>query len=116
MNKYYLYLFVMILLTSSGQIFIKKGAIRIDYSNGFLNCVKTFLNKFVVLGTVAVLSAPFFYIYALKKLNLSIAYSFTGLNYVFVFLGSWVILKEKINIYHFIGILVIFAGIIIYNL
>ena len=111
----YISLFIMVILTSIGQILVKKGAINIHYNKGLKCFIKTFFNKFVVLGAIAVLAAPFFYIYALISLKLSTAYTSTAFIHVFVFFGSWLILKEKANSYHFIGVFFIFLGILIFN-
>ena len=111
----YIALFVMVILTSTGQILIKKGAVNIHYNKGLVNFITTFFNKFIIFGAVVTLLAPCFYIYALINVALSIAYTFTAFIYIFVFLGSWLILKENANFYHFIGIAFIFLGVCIFN-
>jgi undecaprenyl phosphate-alpha-L-ara4N flippase subunit ArnE len=115
MDKYFA-LLAMCLFVTIGQLSIKIGALKIKSGMGFLSFVKSFLNAPLILGGVSVLVAPVFYFYALTKVNLSIAYGFTGLNYVFVFMGSWLILKEKVSVYHFIGIFLIFFGVLLVNL
>lgn len=62
-----------------------------------------------------ILTSSVMYLYALKGLDLSIAYSMTALNYVFVVLFSSVFLKENITFYNLIGTLCIFMGILIIN-
>src|SRR5210317_1626414 len=111
----YISLFVMVLLASTGQILIKKGAVNIHYNKGLVNFLTTFFNKFIIVGTLVTLLAPCFYIYALINVELSVAYTFTAFIYIFVFLGSWLILKENANFYHFVGISFIFFGICIFN-
>lgn len=115
MDKYFA-LLAMCLLATIGQLSIKKGAVKINTGMGVVSFVKSFLNAPLILGGVSVLIAPVFYFYALTKVDLSIAYAFTGLNYVFVFIGSWLILKEKVSAYHFIGIFLIFLGVLLFNL
>jgi len=90
------------------------GPLQMQYHEGFLCFLKTFLNVYIIAGAIAVLSAPFFYIFALTKIKLSVAYTFTGFNYILVLLGSWFILKEKNNWCHVAGILFIFIGILIF--
>ena len=111
----YISLFMMVILTSTGQILVKQGAVNIHYNKGLRYFIKTFFNKYMMLGASAVLVAPFFYIYALINTKLSVAYSFTSLIYIFVFLGSWLILKERTNQYHFWGMLLIVVGVLIFN-
>ena len=111
----YISLFVMVILTSTGQLLVKQGAVNIHYNKGLRCFIKTFLNKHIMLGASAVLVAPFFYLYALIDTKLSVAYSFTALIYIFVFLESWLILRERMNQYHFWGVLLIFVGVLIFN-
>jgi len=111
----YISLLMMVILTSTGQILVKKGAVNIHYNKGLISFIKTFFNKFIIMGTIVTLAAPCFYIYALINLELSIAYTFTAFIYIFVFLGSWLILKEKANFYHFVGISFIAFGIFVFN-
>jgi drug/metabolite transporter (DMT)-like permease len=115
MDKYFA-LLAMCLFVTIGQLSIKKGAVKIKTGMGVLSFVKSSLNAPLIVGGVSVLIAPVFYFYALTKVGLSIAYAFTGLNYVFVFIGSWLILKEKVSAYHFIGIVLIFLGVVLFNL
>jgi len=112
----YIFLVFMVILTSCGQILVKKGAVKVQYHRGFLCFLRTFLNVYIIAGAIAVLSAPFFYIFALTRVKLSVAYTFTGFNYILVLLGSWFILKEKNNWYHVVGIVFIFVGILIFNI
>jgi len=111
----YVSLLIMVLLTSAGQLLVKQGAETIHYNKGLRYFIKTFINKHIILGASAVLVAPVFYIYALIHIQLSVAYSFTALIYIFVFLGSWLVLKERTNLYHFFGVLFIFLGVLIFN-
>ena len=111
----YVSLLIMVLLTSTGQLLVKQGAVTIHYNKGLRCFIKTFFNKYIILGVSGVLLAPVFYIYALINIKLSVAYSFTALIYIFVFLGSWLILKERTNLYHFWGVLFIFLGVLIFN-
>lgn len=111
----YISLFIMVILTSTGQILVKQGSVTIHYNKGLTCFIKTFFNRFIVWGAITVLAAPFFYIYALITIKLSVAYTFTAFIYIFVFLGSWLILKEKAGIYHFVGVFFIFLGVLIFN-
>ena len=111
----YVSLLIMVLLTSIGQLLVKQGAVTIHYNKGLRCFIKTFFNKYIILGVSAVLVAPVFYIYALINIKLSVDYSFTALIYIFVFLGCWLILKERTNFYQFWGVLLIFLGVLIFN-
>jgi len=105
-------LIIMCLLTAFGQINIKIGAGRIIIGEGPAVFVKSCLNRHLVSGGITTLTAPLFYFYAVARLDLNVAYGFTGLTYILVFCGSFLLLKEKITPYHLGGILLIFIGIL----
>lgn len=107
---------IMVALTCCGQVLMKKGAAIVVYRRGVVRFLKTFANPYVIAGAIAVLCAPVFYIFALTRLSLSVAYAFTGFNYIFVLLASWLFLKEKINIWQCVGTTLIFAGVVVFNL
>lgn len=111
----YAALLLMVLLTCFGQVMMKKGAVRVVYDGGFRRLLRTFANPYVFWGAAASLIAPFFYIYALTGIDLAVAYSFTGLNYVLVLLASRYVLHEQINRWQGAGILLIFAGVVVFN-
>ncbi len=112
----YLALILMVLFTTVGNILIKLGAPRIDPGKNFWALIRTDFNKHIVFGGLSVLLASLVYIFALTRVPLNIAYSFTGFNYIFVFLGSWKILKENVSPLQFGGVVIIFIGIVIWNI
>lgn len=111
----YAALALMVLLTTTGQLFLKGGSQRIDFSRGFVRGLRSMANFRTLLGGVTVVAAPLLYMYALSLLPLSTAYGFTGLGYVGVVLGSRIVLEEKITLYHIYGSLVILSGLILWN-
>lgn len=112
----YLALTVMVLFTTAAQVFIKLGASRIHTAGGPGLFVRTAINKHLVLAGIFILLATGAYIFALTRVPLNIAYSFTGFNYILVFLAGWKILKEEANFIQFIGVTVIFFGLLTWNL
>ena len=74
------------------------------------------LNRYIIMGAIVILIAPIFYLMALSRMELGVAFSFTGFNYVFVVIGAYILYKEEITTYRYIGLMAIFLGIIIYNL
>ena len=111
----YAALWLMVLLTSAGQLLVKRGSVRIDFSRGLLAGLCTMANSSTLLGAVAVAGAPLLYMYALSSLPLSTAYGFSGLTYIGVVTGSRLFLREKVTLYHIFGSIVILGGLIIWN-
>jgi len=112
----YLALAVMVVLTTLGQVFIKKGAGGLELHRGIPALVRSFFNSNVLIGGAFVLVAPVAYLYALTTLDLRVAFSFNGLGYALVFLSGFWIFKERITSWHVAGILVIVAGVVVFNL
>ncbi|MFZ5640329.1 MAG: SMR family transporter [Bacillota bacterium] len=106
----YLYISLTVILTTAGQILTKKG---VDTSDGSIFAL---FNRYIALAAVIIMITPVFYVLALKKLDLSVAFAFTGLNYVFVSLGGKVFFKEKLNRFHYLGMACIFLGLGIFQL
>lgn len=92
------------LLASFGQILLKIGAERADSISKFIN-VSIFTGLcFYGLSTIM-------WIYALSFARLNMVYGFTTLTFVFVYILSFFILKEPLNLYGILGILFIIVGL-----
>ena len=111
----YIALLAVSLLTAAAQVMIKKGALLLDTERGFKNLFLSLFTAPMILGLCFTLTAPMIYFYALKTVPLGRAYMFSALNYVFILFGCRFILKERISIYHSLGILLILGGIILSN-
>ncbi len=67
----------------------------------------------VWLGIVASIGSLLFWLNALRRIQLSVAYNLSGLLHVLVPLGSWWLLEEKIGGRQWIGIALVFLGVMI---
>jgi multidrug transporter EmrE-like cation transporter len=112
----YAALLMMVVLSTLGQVFIKKGAGRLVFGQGFAALVRSFFNLNVLLGSGFVVFAPLFYLFALTLVDLRVAFSFTGLNYVLVFLSGYWFFKERVTSLHVAGITVVVLGVVVFNL
>ena len=112
----FVFILLMVGFTVTAQLLLKKGAGLMPEAKQIGVILKNMLNKYIIAGAIVILIAPIFYLLALSRMELGIAFSFTGLNYVFVVIGAFFIFKEEITKYRCIGVLTIFFGIIIYNL
>jgi multidrug transporter EmrE-like cation transporter len=111
----YFALLLMVFFTTCGQLFVKKGSGRVRHDGGLGVLARTMLNRYVAAGFASVILATVAYFYALTQVPLNVAYSFTGLNYVFTFLGGWKIMGEEVNSTQIGGVALIFLGIVTWN-
>jgi len=112
----YLFLAIMVLLTTAGQVLIKLAAHMMVLDKGGSGFIRSLLNRYFISGAAATFAAPVFYFLALRVIPLSAAYAFVAFLYITVFFSGWFILKEKVNRYHLIGISIVFIGVIIFHL
>jgi len=96
------------LIGGFGPIYLKEGAERIDLRNilGF------FKNYFLIIGIGIYVVGEMLYIPALKGGELSVLYPFVGLVYVWVSIYSIILLKEKMSLTKWFGVMTIILGII----
>ncbi|MEW6003331.1 MAG: EamA family transporter [Nitrospirota bacterium] len=106
---------VAVFLGVTGQLFIKKGLNLLgglDFSTGLVSTYsRILLSHWVILGISTYISSLFLWLYALSKVDLSFAYPFLAVSYVFVILFSWAFLGETIPILRLIGVLIICFGV-----
>lgn len=102
---YYAALGISILLGISGQILLKTGAER---TAGIL---AQFLSPFTIVGFLVYALAAAFYIVALKRLPVSLAFPSVSLSYVVVALLAHHLWGEPLGLPQLGGILFIACGI-----
>jgi multidrug transporter EmrE-like cation transporter len=105
----------MVALTTFGQVMLKKGAGRIVADRGLPALLGSFLNPGLAWGLAASLAAPLLYIFALTRLPLAVAYSFTGLGFALVFAASRFVLGERVHPVQTAGVLLVVAGVAVFN-
>jgi len=93
-------------LGALGQIFFKLGA------NGSVSLLD-FMNPRVGIGIFCYSCGTLLWIWALSKVTLNVAYSFTALTFVLVFGASAFLLNEKISIISLSGLLFIVLGFLL---
>jgi drug/metabolite transporter (DMT)-like permease len=111
----YLQIFFTVLLTAAAQILLKVGAdtrIGDDSLGGWLGWHELG-SGWTWLGILAFVASFGGWLYALRFLPLGIAFALTNGVHIFVPIGSWFFLHEKISVLRGSGILVIIAGILL---
>jgi multidrug transporter EmrE-like cation transporter len=104
---YYLALFLGIAVGTGGQILLKLGSTRTT------NVAAQLFDLFTLLGLCAYAGAAIFYIIAIKKLPISIAYPTVSLSYIVVAIVAHYAWGEALGVPQLAGIALIAGGILL---
>lgn len=116
--KIIVFMLLAVVFTSIGQVLQKigSGKVKREHMRLGLKSIFVFLNPTIIAALVMLAVATLFYLLALSRLPLSIAYPLLSSEYVLVVILSKIFLKEKVNLKRWIGVFVIIVGIfIIFN-
>lgn len=105
---------LMIVLTfigAMGSLFLKLGSKNFHLVASIKNIIALIKNWQIILGVLLYGVSSIIFIIVLKMTDLSIAYPMTSMSYIFVTILSYNFLKEKINKYKTIGIILIIIGV-----
>jgi drug/metabolite transporter (DMT)-like permease len=107
----YLQIGVSVLLNAAAQIFIKIGAGH--GSDQSLFSISSLTSGAMWLGIVAMVVALISWLYALRSVPLTIAFTLAAATQVIVPLGCWVFLGEQISLLRWGGIFLVTFGILL---
>lgn len=108
----YLFLLIMVILTSMAQFFIKKASHHLILDGGTRGFICSLFSINNLIGATLTLLAPVFYILALRHLPLSTAYIFSSLNVVSVTLIGHFAFREPLPKIRIVGVILIVSGIL----
>jgi len=116
-NHFYLFLAIAFGIASQLIIKWKMGQFSFsDYetmSDKFIFAFSMLLNPYIIISLILTLLAGVTWMIAMTKFDISYAYPFTTLGFVFVFVFSVFLFNEPVNWYKIIGLLFIIIGLII---
>lgn len=99
--------------TSTAQVFLKKGANNLLLNKGLIKFVlSSAKNLPLIIGCLLYFVAAIIFLIALKNGELSVLYPIIATSYFWVTLLSIFYLKEQVSYLKWMGIVVIFIGII----
>ena len=101
-----------VVMASIGQVVMKKGALR----GRDRSVLRSFLDPYVIAGYTLMLVSTITNTIALKVLPLHLTVALLPLGYVVVVLLSVAVLSERMRRHHVWGMLMILAGIALFNL
>ena len=111
-------LVLSILISSSAHLLLKKGVSNGDISstksvNLFSTAMDLVTNPWIVGGMFLHVCALVVWLWALSRVDISFAYPFLALGYVFVGIMAWWLLGESITATRLTGMLIIVFGLIV---
>ena len=106
-------LLIAIMLGAAGQICLKFGLGKLGSQTPFVVVTAMFRNWHVLAGFVAYGVSSLLYLFVLSRLDVSYAYPFVAINYVFVTFLAWLILKEAVPTLRLVGLAIICMGVLV---
>ena len=109
------YVLISVCFNVFGQYSMKQGMIKFGEvtfdSNIAVTIAKMFLMPNVLLGLFFYGISTIFWLIALSKIELNVAYPLLSIGYVLLMILSYFLLNESITLYKVIGTLLIVAGV-----
>jgi uncharacterized membrane protein len=114
----FLYILATVLFTVYGQLVVKwqvaqAGAYPLAISERLIFLLKLLLNPWIMSGVAAGFLALLCWMIAMTRFDLSYAYPFMSLAFVFVLILSAIFFHEAVTIPTALGVALVVAGIII---
>lgn len=112
----FIIVFSSVFLSAVAQLSFKYGVSNVnldEYSGLIVKAWFLFTSPFVILGLALYGVGTILWLFALKQLDLSLAYPFVGMSFVMVLLFSIIFLNEPFNMTRLTGTIVIIIGILI---
>jgi len=103
--------FLSVILVVASEILKKRGADSAIAKSAI--DVSQLRSGWVWLSVIAGIGSLLCWLNALRRIRLSVAYNLTGLQHVLVPLGSWWLLGETIGSRQWLGIALVFLGVMI---
>jgi drug/metabolite transporter (DMT)-like permease len=107
----YVQLTLSIAFSAAAQLLLKRGS-GIEAADSWLG-LDALRSGWVWLGIGAMIASLFSWLYALRFVPLSVAFTLAGAIHFLVPIGSWLWLGEAISGKRWLGILFVIAGVII---
>ena len=114
----YLQFFVILLtvfMSACAQLLLKLGMNKVTangslFDNGFISLLQAIFSPLVFGGIFIYGASVLVWLWVLSKVDLSVAYPFVGVSFIFTLLFGVFLLDEPLNIYKVIGTLMIACG------
>lgn len=101
--------FLSVFVSSVSQIILKKSA-----NKSYSNAINEYLNPLVIFAYILFFGATLLTTFAYRFLPLSLGTIFESAGYIYIAIGGYLFLKEKISLRQLLGNALIIIGIIIF--
>jgi multidrug transporter EmrE-like cation transporter len=102
-----------VLCSSLAHFALKLGALRLNVGVGRASIAGIGINGWLVLGGTLHAVALVFWVAGLRQVDLSVAYPFIALGFIFVALLSWLFLQEVMTAPRLMAMVLIGAGVVL---
>ncbi len=108
----YLLIFIVVMLTSTGQVLQKLGAERgLKNAEGLAQSIRALFQWEIILSGICLASAVAVWLIVLYRMEVSKAFPFVSLGFIVILFFAHYFLQEKITWQRWLGVLFIVAGI-----
>lgn len=111
MTKYWVSLFLAVLVSASSQMLLKKGA-----SKKYDSLIREYLNHWVICGYGLMVVSTMCVIFAYRGVEYKNGATIESLGYLLIMLLGRMFFEEKITKKKLIGNLIILAGVLVFYL
>lgn len=107
------------IIATLGQVMLKVGMTQVGQitlehlKKPITLAIRIFTNPLIASALPVYIVGFILWVLVLSKLELSYAYPFLALSYVFILIASWLILGETISPMRLVGVIIVCAGIVI---
>lgn len=120
-KKILVLIFLSVLLSAGGQLFMKNGMNAIGQISLIQMIVpptlfQVILNPYIIAGVGLYVLASAVWLVVLSRAELSYAYPMIGMSYIITSVLAWVIFKENMTLLRFSGIILIISGVYLISL
>lgn len=118
MIQNYILLGVAIITTVLSQLLFKHGVLTLgelnfSISNLFSLLINILKNPFLLTGLFFYGISFLIWLFVLSRMNLSLVYPITSLNFVLVIVASYFLFGEKLSLFQYFSVFLIILGVIL---
>lgn len=113
-----IYILISVSGAAAGQLLLKRGMslmgpITLHWKGLPSVLLGIATNPFVVAGLIVYALSTVFWLTALSRVDLSLAYPFLSLGYVIMLFASWQLFDETVNLTRVLGTIVVVIGVVL---
>ncbi|NBX52494.1 MAG: 4-amino-4-deoxy-L-arabinose transferase [Proteobacteria bacterium] len=113
----YITILISVFMNALAQVFLKKGMMiigKIDsFEVNYLNlAITVFKNSYLLCGFLCYGFSIITWMIALSKVEVSFAYPFLSLGYIFVMFFGYFFFNESLNLWKILGVFFILIGVL----